>query len=162
MILLILAITIPLFYFSKAVAKHQKLLQLIVQEIPTFFGYIDEYRRLAKEGNVSECELEPVKFVTTEIKNLMTLLGYVISGKTEEFIKSLVKTYAESPAEFKKLATEQFYDLLRDYSGLAENKVYQLTYIFNRFIGDFIEKPKRAVLHLVFRFYKYLREFGYL
>jgi len=162
MILLILAIVIPLFYFSTAVAKHQKLLQLIVQEIPTFFGYIDEYKRLAKNGSADACDIEPVKFVTDEVKKLMTLLGYVISGKTEEFITSLVKTYADSPAEFKKLATQEFYDLLKDYSALSENKVYQLTYIFNRFLGDFLEKPKRAVLHLVFRFYKFLREFGYL
>jgi hypothetical protein len=162
MTLLILAIAISLFYLSNRLSKHQKLITIIIKEIPVFYGYLDEYKRLAANGCADECNIDSKTYVATEVTKLVELLGYAVSGKTQEFITVLTNMYGDSPAEFKKHTTQVFQEFLEKYSALSDNKIYELAYIFNRFLTDFIASPKKAALFLLYRFYKFLRSFGYL
>jgi len=157
---LVLLLIIVLGYtFRHELRGKKTVISLVIGHIPFFIQVLEEQRRILEKKGESPAKIDKVEFVINESRKLAKLFDTILDEKTEQFIK-LVTIGFTTDAQFKKSTTISFYNLLLR-TKLDETQVYHLTYIFNRFIGEALKDPTKAMLDGFARFFKFLREFGY-
>jgi len=155
-----LVICIGLVVYKKEVFANKLLITKVLNQIPSFVRMVREIQKCMEKNGDDPKKINLVDAVADECERLATLLGIAIDGKTGKIIRMLTLAYY-SEAHFKKDITIDFYNVL-EKTDLKEEKCDHLVYIFNRFIGEMLRNPYRALLNGAYRFYKYLRHFGYI
>ena len=149
-------------YYRQFVVKRRLLVQLLINKIPTTVG---EPKPLMIQGmRKTDQPVPSPEFDATvaQLEDLVKSFGYTLDPNIRDLINTFVTLYHTAPADFKKQTTQTFYDFMVANSGLTEDKCYDLAFVFNKTLDDFIYRPDKALLDFAYRFYVYLRKFGYL